>query len=85
MYKKSVLEEIGMNESGSFEELVLRLLHGDYSMTELKERLIVGNGGLTFFLFHTSVERRLWMSEIIEKTNCVLVGITKNTSGLSEC
>ena len=37
---EAVLEEIGMNESGSFEELVLRLLHGDYSMTELKERLV---------------------------------------------
>ena len=36
---EAVLEEIGIEESGSFEELVLRLLHGDYSMTELKERL----------------------------------------------
>ena len=37
---EAVLEEIGLNESGSFEELVLRLLRGDYSMMEFKEKLV---------------------------------------------
>ena len=36
---EAVLEGIGANEFGSFEELVLRLLRGDYSMAELKEYL----------------------------------------------
>lgn len=42
---EAVLEEIGVNESGSFEEVVLRLLRGDYSMTEFKENLFAEGMG----------------------------------------
>ena len=36
---EAILEEIGVNEFSSFEELILRLLRGEYSMVELKEYL----------------------------------------------
>lgn len=37
---EAVLEEMGVNEFSSFEELVLRLLRGDYSIVEFKESLL---------------------------------------------
>ena len=36
---EAVLDEIGINEGSSFEELVFCLLRGDYSITEFKEQL----------------------------------------------